>query len=386
MPWQEQSPMDLRMRFLTELRRELFSMTELCQAYGISRKTGYKWAARYETEAAAGLADRSRRPHGHPATTSETVRDALLEARRRFPLWSGVKLVQWLAKQQPGVDWPSRTTAYELLRRHGAIRQRRSPRRAPLRPSRTMTIATAANQVWTTDFKGEFRTRDGCWCHPLTVRDAFSRRVLRCDALRAETSAETRARFARAFHEFGLPDCLRSDNGRPFASTGLAGLSRLNVWWLQLGIRLERIAPGHPEQNGSHEQFHGVLKTATTRPPAANLAAQQRRFNTFCREYNEQRPHDALGGRAPADVYRPSTRPMPTRLPPLEYAAHWEVRRVASNGDVTWRGRRLFVTAALDQQRIGFEEIDDALYTVWFGSVALARFDERRWQFTSVLL
>jgi putative transposase len=386
MPWQEQSPMDLRMRFVIELHSEVFSMTELCRTYGISRKTGYKWAARYATDGPPGLADRSRRPHGHPATIPERTREALLAARRRFPTWSGAKLVQWLAKHEPGVAWPSRTTAYEVLRRHGAVRHRRSPRRAPLRPLRTLTVATAPNQVWTTDFKGEFRTRDGHWCHPLTLRDAFSRCVLRCDALAAETYAETRARFVRAFHKFGLPACVRSDNGRPFVSTGLAGLSRLNVWWLQLGIRLERIAPGHPEQNGSHEQFHGVLKQATTRPPAANLAAQQRRFASFCREYNEQRPHDALGGRTPAEVYVPSGRAMPARLPALEYAAHWEVRRVASNGDVMWRGRRLFVSAALDQQLIAFEEIDDALFTVWFGAVALARFDERRWRFTSVLL
>jgi hypothetical protein len=219
----------------------------------------------------------------------------------------------------------------------------------------------------------------------LTVRDAFSRRVLRCDALLAQTTADTQRRFARAFADFGLPARIRSDNGRPFVSTGLAGLSRLNVWWLRLGIHLERIAPGHPEQNGSHEQFHRVLKKATTRPPAVNARAQQQRFNSFCRIYNEQRPHDALAGRVPADLYRPSPRPLPARLSPLEYAAHCRVRVVASNGDVAWRGQRLFVSAALAELPIAFEEIDDALYTVWLGAVALARFDERAWHFTSVL-
>jgi putative transposase len=165
----------------------------------------------------------------------------------------------------------------------------------------------------------------------------------------------------------------------------LAGLSRLNVWWLRLGIVLERIAPGHPEQNGSHEQFHAVLKKATTRPPAANARAQQRRFNCFCTLYNEQRPHEALQGRVPADLYVPSGRPLPPRLPRLEYAAHCEVRVVASNGDIAWKGRRLFVSAALAELPIALEEIDDALFTVWLGSVALARFDERQWHFTSVL-
>jgi hypothetical protein len=209
--------------------------------------------------------------------------------------------------------------------------------------------------------------------------------VLRCDALLAETYVETRRRFERAFAEFGLPDRIRSDNGRPFVSTGLAGLSRLNVWWLRLGIALERIAPGHPEQNGSHEQFHAVLKKATTRPPAADVRAQQRRFDRFCRVYNEERPHEGLHGQVPADVYRPSARRLPPRLPRFEYAAHWTVRTVASNGDIAWRGRRLFVSAALAELPIALEEVDDALHTVWFGSMALARFDERHWQLTAVL-
>ena len=385
MPWQEQLPMDLRKQFVTEFHRERLSMTELCAQYGISRKTGYKWARRYEEGGVPGLADRPRRPHGHPQTTDPAVVAAVVAARARFPEWSGHKIVQWLARQAPERAWPSRTTAYEILRRRGAVRARRRVVRAPIRRVAVLALATAPNEVWTTDFKGEFLTRDGQYCHPLTVRDAWSRRVLRCDALLAETYADTRRRFERAFAEFGLPERIRSDNGRPFVSTGLAGLSRLNVWWLRLGIGLERIAPGHPEQNGSHEQFHAVLKKATTRPPAANARAQQRRFNRFCRLYNEERPHDGLNGQVPADLYRPSARQLPTRLPRLEYAAHWTVRTVASNGDVGWRGRRLFVSAALAELPIAFEEIDDSLHTVWFGSIALARFDERQWQFTSVL-
>lgn len=385
MPWQEQLPMDLRKQFVTELQRERFTMTELCAQYGISRKTGYKWARRYEDAGVPGLADQSRRPHGHPQTTDPDVVAAVLAARTRFPDWSGHKIVQWLARQAPERAWPSRTTAYEILRRRGTVRVRRRAVRTPIRHVAALAPAAASNEVWTTDFKGEFLTCDGQYCHPLTVRDAWSRRVLRCDALLAETYADTRRRFERAFAEFGLPDRIRSDNGRPFVSTGLAGLSRLNVWWLRLGIGLERIAPGHPEQNGSHEQFHAVLKKATTRPPAANARAQQQRFDRFCRIYNEQRPHDALNGQVPADRYRPSARRLPPRLPPLEYAAHWTVRTVASNGDIAWRGRRLFVSAALAGLPIAFEEIDDALHTVWFGSISLARFDERQWQLTSVL-
>jgi len=385
MSWQECSPMDCRMQFVTEWRSGLFTMIELCAQYGISRTTGYKWTGRFINEGVAGLCDRSRRPRGHPATTPPEIVAAVLAARQRFPDWSGHKLVQWLARHEPGRPWPRRTTAYEILRRAQAVRRRRPRARRPLRAGSALHGAQAPNEVWTTDFKGEFLTGNGCWCHPLTVRDAYSRRVLRCDALLAQTYAETRRRFERAFAEFGLPARIRSDNGRPFVSTGLAGLSRLNVWRLRLGIQLERIAPGHPEQNGSHEQFHAVLKKATTRPPAANARAQQRRFDAFCTLYNEQRPHDALQGRVPADLYVPSHRPLPARLPILDYAPHHQVRTVASNGDVMWRGRRLFVSAALATLRIAFEEVDDALYTVWLGGVALARFDARQWRLTSVL-
>jgi putative transposase len=386
MPWQECSPMELRKQFVIEFRSGLFTMTELCAQYVISRKTGYKWVARAEHDGLDGLGDRSRRPHGHPARTAPEVVAAILAARRQFPTWSGDTLVRWLARHHPGSAWPSRTTAYEILKRAGAVRTRRRRARSLVQPRAVLHPAQAPNELWTTDFKGEFLTRDGRYCHPLTVRDAFSRQVLRCDALLAATYADTRRRFERAFAEFGLPWRIRSDNGRPFASTGLAGLSRLNVWWLRLGIGLERIAPGHPEQNGSHEQFHAVLKAATTRPPAATARAQQQRFDAFRRIYNEQRPHQALRGYVPADLYRPSPRSLPRRLPPLEYPSHWEVRSVASNGDIAWRRRRLFVTAALAEHDIAFEEIDDALFTVWFGEIALARFDARHWRWTEVLL
>ena len=378
--------MELRKQFVIEYRSGLFTMTQLCVQYGISRKTGYKWVTRAERHGLDGLAEASRRPRGHPATTAPQVVAAILAARRQFPCWSGDTLVRWLARQDPQTEWPSRTTAYEILQRAGLVRARRRRLRALVQPRAPLQPAHAPNELWTTDFKGEFRTRDGRYCHPLTVRDAFSRQVLRCDALLVPTSADTRRRFERAFAEFGLPLRIRSDNGRPFASTGLAGLSRLNVWWLRLGIALERIAPGHPEQNGSHEQFHAVLKAGTTRPPAATACGQQRRFDAFRRVYNEQRPHQALGGRVPADLYRPSPRPLPQRLPAIEYPLHWEVRWVASNGDIAWRSRRLFVSAALAEQPLAFEEIDDGLFTVWFGPIALARFDARRWRWTEVLM
>ena len=236
---------------------------------------------------------------------------------------------------------------------------------------------TRPNETWTTDFKGQFRTRDGVYCYPLTLRDGFSRYVLRCDALTTTSYEATRPSFERAFAEFGLPDRIRSDNGGPFASTGFAGLSRLSVWWMRLGIIPERTEPAHPEQNGSHEQFHHVLKAETARPPAANAASQQRRFTTFRTEYNHERPHEALADEVPAAYYRPSPRPLPRRMPLLEYPGHWEVRTVSPVGQISWGSADLFVSAALAGERIALEEVDDGLWTIHYAAVALGRLNER---------
>jgi transposase InsO family protein len=243
---------------------------------------------------------------------------------------------------------------------------------------------TRPNEVWTTDFKGEFRTGDGVYCYPLTLRDGFSRYVLRCDALVSKGTPDVRRRFERAFAEYGLPDRIRSDNGGPFAAPGLTRLSRLSVWWVRLGIVPERIAPGHPEQNGSHEQFHRVLKAETARPPAPTLSAQQRRFQRFCQEYNAVRPHEALADERPAHCYRPSPRRLPTQLPSISYPGHYEVRRVSSCGTVSWRNRPLYLTEVLAGEDVGFEEVDDAIWLVTFATIRLARFDERTGTLTAI--
>ena len=238
---------------------------------------------------------------------------------------------------------------------------------------------TRPNEVWTVDYKGEFLTGDRRYCYPLTLRDGFSRYVLRCDALTAHTLAVTRPRFERAFAEYGLPDRIRSDNGPPFGGPGLGRLSTLAVWWIRLGIVPERIAPGHPEQNGSHEQFHRVLKAETARPPASSAAAQQRRFTRFCAEYNRERPHEGLHQTVPAQHYHRSSRALPRRLPSLEYPGHAEIRRVDQNGYVSWR-TPLFVSVALADQPVAFEEVDDGIWTLSFATIVLGRFDERRHQ------
>jgi putative transposase len=383
MPWHGVLPVDLRLAFNRAYASGLCSMTELCDQYGISRRTGYKWIHRFEADGQAGLIDRSRRPHRSPRATSAEIVEALCAARRRHPTWSARKLLRILRGEAPDVAWPARSTGCGLLKARGLVRVRRRRTRAHAAAAPLPAI-TQPNEVWTTDFKGQFRTGDGLYCYPLTLRDGFSRYVLRCVALDTTRGEVVREQFERAFGEYGLPDRMRSDNGGPFAATGLARLSRLSVWWIRLGILPERIALGHPEQNGSHEQFHRVLKAETTRPPAPNRAAQQQRFRRFTVEYNQERPHEALHDETPASCYLPSRRSLPARLPAVVYPGHMEIRRVCVRGSVSWRGRPLFLTEVLSGEDVALEEIDDGIWLLWFAAVRLAYFDDRTRTLTAV--
>lgn len=381
MPWQGVSPVDLRLQFITEFLTEQYAMTELAAAYGISRKTAYYWVRHYRREGPGRLAGASRRPHCCPSATPPDVVTQLVAARQRHPTWGAGKLRAWLQRRQPDVAWPCRDTIHTLLTRAGLVRQRRRVRRVA--PTHHLTRPTAPNEVWTVDFKGEFCTGDGAWCYPLTLRDGASRFVLRCVALPSVRTPEVQPQLARAFATYGLPARIRSDNGPPFGAPTLAGLSRLAVWWLRLGILPERTRPGTPGDNGAHEQFHAVLKRETARPPAPTRPAQQQRFARFRTEYNTDRPHEALGQRPPATCYTPSPRPFPRRLPPLEYPLGWPVRRVWSNGVVKWRGRPLFLTATLAGEDVAFEPIDDGRWLLRFAVLPVAIFDERRWRLQS---
>jgi transposase InsO family protein len=351
-------------------------MTELAAAYGISRKTGYTWVGRAATGGLSALRDHSRRPLTQPTATDPALVQAVVAVRRRHPQWGAKKLLALVRRDDPDAAWPSRSTVCDLLRRDGLIVPR--PRRARVpHGGHVLRPITGPHDTWTTDFKGEFRTGDRRYCYPLTLRDGFSRYVLRCDALLSRSYALTRRGFERSFAEFGLPVRIRSDNGGPFAGPGLGRLSRLNVWWMRLGIIPERIGLGRPEQNGSHEQFHRVLKAETTRPPAASAAGQQRRFRAFCREYNDVRPHESLQDQPPAWHYQPSVRALPTRLPPFVYPGHMEVRRVSRAGCISWRGTPIFLSEVLDGEQVALEEVDDGRWTLSFASVVLGRFDER---------
>jgi len=234
------------------------------------------------------------------------------------------------------------------------------------------------NKTWTADFKGHFRTRDGFYCYPLTIADGFSRYLIRCQGLNSTAHSGSKAVFKAAFREYGLPEIIRTDNGVPFATSAIARLSRLSVWWIRLGIYPELIELGRPDQNGRHERMHKTLKAEATRPPAGNLAAQQRKFNRFCNEFNYIRPHEALGQNTPASKFEASSRPMPRTLPPIEYPAHWEVRLVSRNGGFRWNGDRVNVSHVLGGEYVGLEEIDNDLWSVYYGPIDLGRFHERK--------
>lgn len=378
MPWEETTPMEERARFVEAFESALYSVTELCERYGISRKTGYKWLNRYGVEGEAGLQDRSRAPRTSPSRTADRLVEPLLVLRRRHPTWGPRKLLAFLAKHAPQETWPSASTAGEILKRHGLVQERsRSRSRCPVVRG-SLTQATAPNHVWACDFKGQFRTADGQLCYPLTVTDSYSRYLLGVDGLASVGEPYSWPIFERLFRCYGLPQVIRSDNGSPFASgRSLAGLTRLSVKWLKLGIKPERIKPGHPEQNGSHERMHRDLKRETVRPPAANKSAQQARFDEFRQIRNQDRPHEALGQRTPAELYSASPRPYPSKLSKPCYPGHFEVRYVRPAGEIKFRGRYLFLGEALRSEHVGLEEFDDGRWSLYFAKFLLGRFDER---------
>ena len=371
MPWRERSLMDVRLRFVQDVHRPGWSVAEVCRRYQVSRKTGYKWLERYEKAGPAGLTDRSHRPYTCPHATPGPIMQQILALQRRFR-W-GARKVRWLLAQRvPGELVPTVATVHRILERHGRTGRRRASRRR-FHPGRPDAPLDQPNAIWTADFKGQFRTGNGIYCYPLTVQDAATRFLLGCRGLLAPTIEASWPVFVRLFRRFGLPERIRTDNGAPFASCALGRLSLLSVWWIRLGIRPELIEPAHPEQNGRHERMHKTLKADTARPPRRTLATQQRRFDWFRARYNTERPHEALGQRLPASLYQPSPRPYPTRLLPISYPGHYEVRRVSRNGGIRWGSRWVNVTHVLAELEIGLEEIDDGLWEVYFGPVWLGR-------------
>jgi transposase InsO family protein len=350
-------------------------MTELCERYQISRKTGYKWLDRYRLEGAAGLRERSHAARVHGRATPQNIVDAIVGLRRERPTWGPRKIVSKLATGQAEIEWPSASTAGEILKRAGMICSRRFRRRGPPRLGE-LTVPRHANHVWGLDHKGWIRLRDGSRAEPFTVTDGFSRYLISLAATGSTQYAECKPPLERAFREYGLPEVIRSDNGSPFASSGTTGLTALSVWWIKLGIRHERIDPGHPQQNGRHERFHLTLLEAM-RPPPPSRAAQARRFAAFVHDYNEERPHESLGQRPPASVYQTSPRTLPKRLPEPDYPAEAAVRQVRSNGEIKWRGDFVHLCSALAGEAVAIEETEDGHWQVRFFNVPIGIIDQK---------
>jgi putative transposase len=368
--------MEQRLAFVVEWTKQQTSMAELCRSFGISRQTGYELIAQFQAHGLDGLKARSRAPHHHPNAVSEEVCAAVLRAKAAHAHW-GPKKLQPLADEPEWIKqhWPVASTRGTILARAGLVVPRRRPR--PHAPARTQPFGAvhAANETWCADFKGWFRTGDGLRCDPLTISDAHSRMLLRCQALHhGIQTAYVRPLFEATFREYGLPLRMRTDNGTPFASVGAGGLSPLSVWWIKLGITPERIAPGRPSQNGRHERVHRTLNEATAQPPAATIRAQQQRFDAFRAEYNQERPHEALGQQPPASWYVASERSYPRRLEEPSYAEADQVRRVRHNGEIRWSSGTIYVSHVLVGEPVGIYEAADG-WLVRYGPIELGLLD-----------
>lgn len=378
----ETNVLNERVRFVRDFASGHWSMTELCERFGVSRPTGYKWVARHRTGGDRGLQDRSRAPHHCPRRTDGELEALVVAARLQYG-WGAKKLGQVLRIRHPDRVWPARSTLNALLERHGLLRKNRR-RRKWAHPGAAAVQTDHANQVWPADFKGQFKTGDGQYCYPLTVTDHFSRALLVCRGLRSVKTADAQPVFRALFREVGLPDAIRTDTGAPFASTGIHGLSRLNVWWMQLGIVPQRLTPASPQQNGQHERMHRELKRETARPAASSLRTQQRRFERFRARYNDERPHEGIGNQTPASLWTPSARDYPERLAPPIYPPHMEVRRVSTAGTFRLHAAQPFLSQTLKNEDIGLEEVDDGIWNIVYYRTLLAKIDERSLLITGV--
>ena len=375
LPWKETSREREQRDFLERWERGGVSFVDMCRQFGISRKTGYKRVQRFQSYGWEGIGDLSRAPHRHPNATPRAVAERLIAARRARPTWGPKKLIAWLGAEEPGESWPAPSTAGDILSRAGLVRRRKRRRHAA--PwSEPFAATNDPNDVWSIDLKGWFRTGDGVRIDPLTVQDAASRYLLVCNGLPQPNRLQAHRVLEGAFREYGLPWAIRTDNGPPFASVGLGSLSQLAIWWVKLGIVPERIEPGHPEQNGRLERLHRTLKAETASPPQATKRRQQRAFDAFRHSYNNERPHEALGQQPPGTRYRPSFRPYPRRVGAPEYDTGVTVRSVRSNGEIKWKGDKIYLSEALRGEPVGLVPQDDRYWTLLFGPLAIGVLDD----------
>ncbi len=387
MPWTISTPMLERAALIDAAHSGLYSVAELARRHGVSRKTAYKWLDRHRAEGDAALVERSHVAHSLPHRTSVAVEALVLEARRAHPTWGPRKLLAYLARRHDGVVLPAPSTVGAILKRTGRVTSRRR-KRVVVHPGSAPLVTAAPGDVWCTELQGRVPPRLGAIRaggrpYPLTVTDAHSRFLLCAHALPSTRQDGVFPIYDRLFREHGLPAAIRTDNGVPFATQAIAGLSRLSVWWMRLSIEHHRIEPGRPQQNGRHERMHGraaarpTMKAEATKPPERTMAQQQERFDGWQRCFNEKRPHEALGGATPASVYTVSPRAMPVVLPEPTYPGHFEVRWVSSCGTIRFKKHQLFVSVALKHEHVALEETGDGVWSLYFCDVLLGRLDER---------
>jgi putative transposase len=382
MPWKESNTMDLRVRLIQDYN-EGHSISALAEIHEVSRKTIYKWLERHDEGGAAGLADRSRTPLHFPGKLSDDIIARIVAARHRWH-WGPRKLRVKLAEAHPDIVWPAESTMSEVLKRAG-LTHRRKPRVRTPPYAQPFASVDRANQTWCADFKGWFRTGDGTRCDPLTITDAHSRYLLRCHIVPKADTPHVAAIFDAAFHEHGLPQVIHTDNGVPFASRAPGGLSRVSMRWVKLGIVPERSRPASPQDNGRHERMHSTLKQATLQPPERNPRRQQDAFDRFQKEFNQERPHEALHDRTPASCYAPSSRPMPRRVPELEYGDDTVVRRVSQQGSLRMKGERTFISEIFAYEWMGLRALDERYFEVLYGPLTVGFLDGFRHQFHRAL-
>jgi len=374
MPWKETSAMEQRIQLIADWLSGDYSKSELCRGYGISRPTADKWIERYGERGVQGLEELSRAPYTHPNQTPEELRAMIVETKLSHQRWGPKKVVDYLGREQPEMDWPVDSTAGEILKRAGLVQPRlRRHRVAPY--TQPFGECGGPNQSWSADFKGDFRLGNGRRCYPLTLSDNFSRYLLLCRGLERPSHEAVRPWFEWVFREYGLPEAIRTDNGAPFASLAMGGISQLSKWWIRLGIKPERIRPGKPAQNGRHERMHLTLKEAV--PAQKTLPAQQRHFDPFREEYNWQRSHEALGRKTPGSVYRSSPRPYPVKLPQIEYESGVTVRQVRHNGEIKWQGEFLYVSEVLAKEPLGLKPINEEKWELRYSFHLLGILDQR---------
>jgi transposase InsO family protein len=376
MPWKETDPLREQQKFVTAWMGETETpFLELCQRYGISRKSGYKRVSRFKELGLEGVGDLARSPRTHPNQTPAGIVEMLVNTKHQHMTYGPRKLLVVINREHPELVLPAPSTASKILKEHGLVRSRRCTRKsAPW--AAPFSNTHQPNDTWCADFKGWFRTSDQVRINPLTITDSASRYLIACTALKRPTFEQVQPVFELAFREFGLPHAMRTDNGPPFSTISLGGLSKLSIWWIKLGITPERIRPGHPEENGRHERMHRTLKDAVASPPKSSFRAQQKAFNWFIDDYNEVRPHEALGQKTPASTYFTSSRNYPNRIDQPEYADNVTIRRVRTNGEIRWKGSLVFISQALVGEPIGLKQITERTWAIYYGPLDIGILDE----------